>query len=478
MISAADENNNHRATPQNMTTITPKARHLTIQQVEKIIFTDTSTEFEYSEEDASKANFLWDMAVQHEWTKASNAEWEEYQKYPFLLCHTGEDMSGYQRNLALIEAIQLAEDTANNNTATQHNGNAQLSLLRPIHNVEDYYCVQTQLFATVAASISGEEFIVMPLGVSLKFVDETVSNIQIEVSSANEADAIHLATIDVTLCPGPNVTEDNSDVYLTTFKDGIVDLLFRKDDNHRLFEVYYLTSESYQNSTENNSTDDDDDGEKEGDVTERAKMWMDYLEEHRNSDVCVATYENDLRWTVLPATDAETGYSMIQVELLNITNTTVEVEVRCFTTLSLAIASSPDVCTVEMRREASAQNNVAKWETQSGLEGEMPFFRAGLTGRGQVVAVSDTGIDRNNCYFWDTEHPTPGKDIDLDNRKIVQYVPFVDDSDGSYGHGTHVAGTVAGVRATDGTTESGGIAEVSGYVNSFISCVHILYYQS
>lgn len=125
------------------------------------------------------------MAVNHEWTKASDAELENYQKYPFLLCHTGEDMSGYQRDLALMEAIQLADDTttANNTNITT---TTQDVLLRPMHNVEEYYCVYTQLFASVAASISGEKFIVMPLVVSLKFMDETVSNIGEEVSNANE----------------------------------------------------------------------------------------------------------------------------------------------------------------------------------------------------------------------------------------------------------------------------------------------------
>lgn len=60
-------------------------------------------------------------------------------------------------------------------------------------------------------------------------MDETVSNIQEDVSLANEVDAIHLATLDVTLFPGPNVTEENRDVYLATFKDGIVDGLFQDD---------------------------------------------------------------------------------------------------------------------------------------------------------------------------------------------------------------------------------------------------------
>jgi len=47
------------------------------------------------------------------------------------------------------------------------------------------------------------------------------------------------------------------------------------------------------------------------------------------------------------------------------------------------------------------QNTVITWLTQSELKDERPFFDAGLDGNGQIVAVSDTGCDQNNCYFTD-----------------------------------------------------------------------------
>jgi len=80
----------------------------------------------------------------------------------------------------------------------------------------------------------------------------------------------------------------------------------------------------------------------------------------------------------------------------------------------------------------------------------------GLNGEGQTVTISDTGIDQNNCYFLDNENPASAT-YNTNSRKIAQYVPFVDTSDYQYGHGTHVAGTVAGKR-DDATGAADGIA--------------------
>lgn len=80
-----------------------------------------------------------------------------------------------------------------------------------------------------------------------------------------------------------------------------------------------------------------------------------------------------------------------------------------------------------------------------------PYSASGILGTGQVVAVADTGLDMESCYFKDNSGNVPFSMQDapvtqLDRRKVVQYCHTTqsDTMDVSKGHGTHVSGTVAG----------------------------------
>ncbi|MEM7586182.1 MAG: S8 family serine peptidase [Acidobacteriota bacterium] len=107
-------------------------------------------------------------------------------------------------------------------------------------------------------------------------------------------------------------------------------------------------------------------------------------------------------------------------------------------------------------------NDTSVWVGQSGVDGgqQTPVFDAGIFGEGQIVAVLDTGIDPDMCYFRDDTLGLPpqnpcdgGTVVDMNQRKVIA-VDFLWDNECAGGigsnewdtqdHGTHVAGTVAG----------------------------------
>jgi subtilisin family serine protease len=132
---------------------------------------------------------------------------------------------------------------------------------------------------------------------------------------------------------------------------------------------------------------------------------------------------------------------------------------ECIHTLVVDLVMQMEICYVGAYQQIETLNTLATGIVQSGTSTSKPFYDVGLDGLGQVVALSDTGIDTDNCYFWDTRKEIR-KDksgaFDLDVRKVVQYVAFGDNKENRGGHGSHVAGTIAGRRATDGRVESDG----------------------
>ena len=123
----------------------------------------------------------------------------------------------------------------------------------------------------------------------------------------------------------------------------------------------------------------------------------------------------------------------------------------CLLRFLRAVSADIAVTKISLTPRLRLQNINARGYTQSGAAGVEPWSNLNLDGTGQIVGVSDTGIDENSCYFIDKVHGPVIKSsiedpvIDTNNRKIVEYITYSGDSDDvSQGHGSHVCGSIAG----------------------------------
>jgi hypothetical protein len=126
------------------------------------------------------------------------------------------------------------------------------------------------------------------------------------------------------------------------------------------------------------------------------------------------------------------------------------------------LARLSDVFWIDLEPRKALLNDTTIWVGQSGLSGGQttPIFSQGIFGQGQTVAVLDTGIDADMCYFRDPALGLPatnacngGTAVSTAQRKVIA-VDFLWQNECNGGiansewdtqdHGSHVAGTVAG----------------------------------
>ena len=95
-----------------------------------------------------------------------------------------------------------------------------------------------------------------------------------------------------------------------------------------------------------------------------------------------------------------------------------------------------------------------------------------LDGTGQVITIADTGLDQTHCFFASSanddgiQHVSFGTtSYDNSYRKVVQYVAYIDSTDGN-GHGTHVVGSAIGSNYNTNANELDGMA-IGGKVAFF-----------
>jgi len=109
------------------------------------------------------------------------------------------------------------------------------------------------------------------------------------------------------------------------------------------------------------------------------------------------------------------------------------------------IAGRPEVDWIALYHVPRVANDLARWVCQSGVSNQCPIWDRGIHGEGQIIGVGDTGVDADSCFFYDISQGLPDSTVNTWQRKIIAYYDWTGgggwDEDG---HGTHVAGTLAG----------------------------------
>jgi hypothetical protein len=130
-------------------------------------------------------------------------------------------------------------------------------------------------------------------------------------------------------------------------------------------------------------------------------------------------------------------------------NSEINDQNSCVLLLLLFLADQSSVAFITKHPKLRIHNQLS-WIVQSGRKEIYSFYDQSLNGSTQLIGISDTGLDRLSCFFYDEQlGPVAASDIltpitDFNQRKVVQYIAFGDSSDGRSRHGTHVSGIVAG----------------------------------
>ena len=109
------------------------------------------------------------------------------------------------------------------------------------------------------------------------------------------------------------------------------------------------------------------------------------------------------------------------------------------------LAAQRDVAWIDLYQVPRVLNDVARWVVQSDVENNCSVWSHDIHGEGQIIGVGDTGVDADSCFFYDGSQGLPTSTVNKWQRKIIAYIDYTGEAGWDEdGHGTHIAGTLAG----------------------------------
>ncbi|GMH68541.1 hypothetical protein TrRE_jg3824 [Triparma retinervis] len=366
-------------------------------------------------------------------------------RFPAFVCEHSPSMDAHERGERVAAGLNC-----------QHG-------LRIIYNQEDMTCFEASLdFADLGGA--PDDLTVHPYLHPMKLGPNVVMNVMEDV-------AHHVARgFDIDLCHGRGGGGDQRAAAAEKLRSGLLGL-------------FELESEAHSGLSEGFFWNNDDNRRKlretvgSGKRRMQADVWVDALDGSEGSEACLNSIQHI---HVKEGKDLHTNFLYVNGAVTFVDSVASQFEdaeegkahgVQCLLTAMAFMAQQPEVCHVGNKPKIQTFNTQASWITQSGTQGSTPFYDKGIRGQGQVVQISDTGLDRDNCYFGETSGsviPTDGT-FDPSKRKVVKYNPlqicysssecYFDNKEERGGHGTHVAGTVAGSRADGQAGFADGVAK-------------------
>jgi len=377
----------------------------------------------------------WNQSVAFQWEHVKTVEMNRrlrantgitndlYDKFPFVVCNHRAGLDGVERKTEV----------------EKHFGKGSSDI---IYNQETKTCFFVNALASVA-ELSPSSYMVHPISSVMKFrkgLMKTIMEKHVEIDYLNNSTAPPLR-YHADLCFGAVQSRQGAE-QLAKKLTKIIGLT-SSPDHYLASETSFFVDSRFNDNEEQNKT-----------------FWKDNGEGGSAKRDCVVLYRNlvfspNVLGTAvnifLSKGNSTNEWAIPQLD--------VKVTSRCLLSVVLGIASQPEVCSVSEIGDGRTSNIEPKWIVQSDIPYRTPFTNNGLDGNGQIVAISDTGLDVDNCYFWDSENQLPKNGaIDRSARKVIQYVPYADSKESVAGHGTHVAATLLGSRAKNGRVEDEGPA--------------------